>query len=56
MKRFDVGDRVRIDIPDTHDPDHDRLHRKQAVVTNVIKDCAGAVTNDQLIHAPVESI
>jgi len=25
-KRFEVGDRVRIDIPDQTDPDFERLH------------------------------
>jgi hypothetical protein len=46
-KRFDTGDRVRIDIPDETDPDHDRLHGCRGTVVNIISDDAGAVTDDE---------
>jgi ribosomal protein L21E len=46
-KRFDTGDRVRIDIPDETDPDHDHLHGRRGTVVNIISDDAGAVTDDQ---------
>jgi len=29
MKRFDIGDAVRIDIPDETDPDHECLHGRR---------------------------
>lgn len=46
MKRFDTGDRVRIDIPDETDPDYQRLHNAQGTVVEIIQDDAGAVTGD----------
>lgn len=46
-KRFDTGDRVRIDIPDETDPDYDRLHGCRGTVVNIISDDAGAVTDDE---------
>ncbi|MFP9060990.1 hypothetical protein ACLI4R_10715 [Natrialbaceae archaeon A-chndr2] len=45
MAQFDVENRVRIDIPDETDLDHD-LHGSHGVVTNVIEDDAGASTGD----------
>lgn len=47
MKRFDVGDQVRIDIPDETDPDFDRLHGETGEVVAVIQDDAGAETGDE---------
>lgn len=44
--RFTVGDRVRIDIPDETDPDHDRLHGCQGEITAILEDDAGEVTGD----------
>lgn len=46
MKRFDVGDEVRIDIPDETDPDHERLHGVHGTVVELIQDDAGTVTGD----------
>lgn len=46
-KRFDTGDRVRIDIPDETDPDHDRLHGCRGTVVDIISDDAGTVTDDE---------
>jgi ribosomal protein L21E len=47
MRGFEVGDRVRIDIPDESDPDHDRLHGKHGRITEVLRDDAARVTNDE---------
>lgn len=46
MRRFEVSDRVRVDIPDTSDPDHDRLHGRFGVVLEVAEDDAGHETGD----------
>ena len=47
MQRFTTGDHVRIDIPDKDDPDHDEFHREHGVVTDVLRDDAGANTGDE---------
>lgn len=46
MRRFEIGDRVRIDIPDKDDPDYERLHRKYGTVVEVFEDDAGQETGD----------
>jgi len=46
MRRFEEGDRVRIDIPDEGDPDHKRLHRKHGVIVELLEDDAGKETGD----------
>ena len=46
MKRFEVGNRVRIDIPDKDDPDHERLHRKYGTIVEILEDDAGEETGD----------
>ncbi len=46
MRRFEQGDRVRVDIPDETDPDHDRLHGKHGTVIEVFEDDAGEETGD----------
>lgn len=47
MKRFDVGDRVRVDIPDEADPDFDTYHGETGEVVEVIEDGAGETTGDE---------
>lgn len=47
MKRFAVGDRVRVDIPDTTDPDFDRYHGRKGDVVSIIKDDADKQTGDE---------
>jgi ribosomal protein L21E len=47
MRRFGEGDRVRVDIPEISDPDHDRYHGREGVVKNVVSDAASAVTGDE---------
>lgn len=46
MQRFTVGDRVRIDIPDESDPDHERLHGEVGEIVQVLEDDAGTETGD----------
>lgn len=41
----DVGDRVRIDIPDETDPDH-HYHGEHGTVKEIIHDDAALVTGD----------
>ena len=47
MQRFEVGDRVRIDIPDEDDPDFDRLHDHFGTVIGVWRDDADDATGDE---------
>lgn len=47
MKRFEVGDEIRIDIPDETDPDHERLHRSFGTVVEILEDDASALTGDE---------
>ena len=47
MSRFTTGDRVRVDIPDTTDPDHDRYHGVHGRVVEVLEDDAGVATGDE---------
>lgn len=47
MKQFAEGDRVRIDIPDEQDPDHDTYHGQHGVVVDVLPDDADAVTGEE---------
>ncbi len=46
MRRFEVGDRVRIDIPDKSDPDFEQYHDRTGEVVKLIEDDAGTVTGD----------
>lgn len=43
---YEVGDQVRIDIPDETDPDHGRLHGEEGTVIEVLWDDAGEETGD----------
>lgn len=47
MAQFEVGDRVRVDIPDERDPDHDRYHCAHGTVIEVVEDDAGAETGEE---------
>lgn len=47
MKRFNDGDRVRVDIPDETDPDHDRWHDTVGTVVDVREDDAGVETGGE---------
>ena len=46
MSEYHVGDRVRIDIPDETDPDHDRYHGKHGKIVDIFEDEAGKLTGD----------
>ncbi|MFQ3476686.1 hypothetical protein HKK80_10585 [Halonotius sp. F2-221B] len=43
---YSAGDRVRIDIPDETDPDHDRYHGEHGQIVDILEDEAGTVTGD----------
>lgn len=45
-RRFGKGDRVRVDIPNERDPDHD-LHGRHGTVQSVLEDDASALTGDE---------
>jgi len=47
MFPIEQGDRVRVDIPDKDDPDHDRWHNVVGTVVDVREDDAGKVTGDE---------
>lgn len=46
MSRFDRGDRVRLDVLDETDPDHDEQHGEHGVVVALLQDDAGQLTGD----------
>lgn len=46
MQRFEIEDRVRIDIPDETDPDHERLHGTHGTVIRIFEDEAERETGD----------
>lgn len=47
MRRFEEGDRVRIDIPNTDDPDFHRYHGRSGEVVDIVEDDAGRETGDE---------
>ena len=47
MQRFHEGHRVRIDIPDTTDPDHEPYHGREGQIVDVDEDTAGLETGDE---------
>ncbi|WP_049982480.1 hypothetical protein [Halorubrum sp. BV1] len=58
MQQFEVGDRVRIDIPDETDPDY-QLHGEHGTVAKLLSDDAGELTGDtrdsQMYRVELES-
>lgn len=46
MQSAEIGDRVRIDIPDKDDPDY-RYHGNHGEVIEILRDDAGASTGDE---------
>lgn len=46
MRRFEIGDQVRIDIPDKSDPDYN-FHGSQGVVVEIFEDDAGMESGDE---------
>ncbi len=47
MQSFSEGDRVRIDIPDETDPDHQAYHGKHGEVVGVLSDDADSLTAEE---------
>jgi ribosomal protein L21E len=47
MQHFSEGDRVRVDIPDETDPDHEQYHGVHGHIVAVLTDDAEAVTGDE---------
>ena len=47
MSEHEIGDRVRIDIPDETDPDHDRYHGGNGRIVDVLADEGGTLTGDE---------
>ncbi|RQH00108.1 hypothetical protein EA472_12945 [Natrarchaeobius oligotrophus] len=47
VQQFDLGDNVRVDIPDKTDPDFDDFHGKYGVIDEIIEDDAGDETGDE---------
>lgn len=46
MPGFEVGDRVRIDIPDETDPDYKQFHGTHGDIVDILEDDAGETTGD----------
>lgn len=46
MVQFNTGDRVRIDIPDEADPDHETYHGNHGTLVKTLRDTAAATTGD----------
>ena len=44
---YGVGDRVRIDIPNQTDPDHDRYHGEHGQIIDILEDEAGTLTGNE---------
>lgn len=47
MPRFDPGDRVRIDIPDESDPDHQQYHGTHGEIVDIYEDNVDQFTGDE---------
>jgi len=47
MEQISEGDRVRVDLPDETDPDHERYHGTHGAVERILEDDADAVTGDE---------
>jgi len=47
MERFSKGDRIRIDIPDETDPDHQEYHGKHGRIVAVLCDDVDSLTADE---------
>jgi hypothetical protein len=47
MQRFSEANRVRIDIPDEADPDHQAYHGEHGQVVAVLSDDADSLTADE---------
>lgn len=46
IDQFSIGDSVRVDIPDTSDPDFDQHHGRRGEIVEVLQDDANMETGD----------
>lgn len=44
---YQIGDRVRADLPDHTDPDHDVYHGRTGEIIEMLTDDAGTETGDE---------
>lgn len=44
--RPEQGTEVRVDIPDTADPDFEQYHRRRGTIVAIVEDDAGKLTGD----------
>jgi len=44
--RLEQGTEVRVDIPDTTDPDFEQYHRRRGTIVAIVEDDAGKLTGD----------
>ena len=44
--RLEQGTEVRVDIPDTADPDFEQYHRRCGTVVIIVEDDAGKLSGD----------
>ena len=44
---YNLGDRIRVDIPDETDPDHEQYHGEHGQIAETLEDEAGALTGDE---------
>ena len=47
VSQFQIGDRVRVDIPDQTDHDYERYHGRHGTVVDLLEDEAGKQTGDR---------
>jgi len=47
MQDLSVGDRVRVDIPNENDIDHEQFHGKHGTIISVLSDETGTVTENE---------
>jgi hypothetical protein len=47
MREIEGGDRVRVDIPDVTDPDHEEYHGLHGTVLSLIEDDAERATGKE---------
>lgn len=47
MPDYDVGDRVRIDIPNETNPNHDQYHEEHGTIVDILEDDSDAFSGDE---------
>lgn len=46
MTQFSEGDRVRVDIPDESDPDHEQYHGEHGTVVAIMDELGDITSNE----------